>query len=108
MAKNKTPKPQITFFDPQGAIAEKFDFYIKFVVGILCVAVVTMLLMVGGLLLDAWHFNSATYKEYSEKITTLEFLQKTNKELFDENKQNQKLILEQQEQIKLLLKKLTL
>ena len=100
MAKNK---PQIEFFDPKGDIASKFDFYIKIVIGVLVVAVLTMLFMVGGLLLDALHFNSAVYKEYSEKIDTLDTLQKSNERLFEANKQNQEFIIQQQMQIKKLL-----
>ena len=37
--------------------------------------------MVAGLLLDAWHFNSAVYKEYSEKTQSVETTQKINGEL---------------------------
>jgi len=103
MAKDKNQKPQITFFDPQGEIAKKFDFYIKIVVGVLVVAVLTMLFMVAGVLLDAWHFNSAVYKEYSAKTGNLESLQEANKLLLEQNTEGQKLMLEQQEQIKLLL-----
>ncbi|MDP2703848.1 MAG: hypothetical protein Q8P01_01350 [bacterium] len=74
------------------------------VVIVLFVAVITMLLMVGGFLLDAWHFNSAVYRDYSGKIDTLETIQKSNQLLFDSNKQNQEIIIEQQKQIKELLK----
>ena len=98
-------KPQIEFFDPKGDIASKFDFYIKIVIGILLVAMLMMFLMVSGLLLEAWHFNSATYKEYSSKINTLEEIQKSNEILLETNKQNQQIIIEQQKQIQELLKK---
>jgi hypothetical protein len=98
-------EPKYGVFDPVGAINEKFDFYIKIVVGVLIVAMLTMLFMVGGLLLDAWHFNSTVYKEYSEKINTLNDIQKTNEELLIQNKNNQEIIIQQQNEIKNILKK---
>ena len=98
-------KPKIKIFDAATDIAAKFDYYIKIVVGILVVAVLTMLFMVGGILLDAWHFNSAVYKEYSEKINTLDTLQKSNESLLESNKQNQELIIQQQMQIQELLER---
>ena len=98
-------RPKIEIFDPAADIAAKFDYYIKIVVGILVVAVLTMLFMLGGILLDAWHFNSAVYKEYSEKIDTLNILQKSNEKLFEENKRNQEIIIQQQKQIQEILKK---
>ncbi len=99
-----TPKElKIGIFDPVGEINNKFDLYIKFVVGVLLVAVITMIFMVSTLILDAFHFNSATYKEYSEKIDALDILQKSNQSLFEANKQNQEIIIQQQMQIKKLL-----
>ena len=97
-------KPKINIYDPVADIAAKFDYYIKIVVGILLVAVLTMLFMVGGLLLDAWHFNSAVYKEYSSKIELLQSIQKSNEMLLEQNQQNQELIIEQQRQTQELLK----
>lgn len=89
----------VRIYDPKGAIESKFDFYIKIVVGILVVAVITMLFMVGGFLLDALHFNSAVYKEYSDKTKSLESFQESNNLLLEQNRQNQQLILDQQKQI---------
>jgi hypothetical protein len=98
-------KPKYKIFDPVADIASKFDFYIKIVIGVLVVGFISMLLMVGGIVLDAWHFNSATYKEYSKKIESVETTQKINQELLDQNKKNQQLILDQQKVIEQLLKK---
>lgn len=92
-------KPKIRIFDPKSDIADKFDFYIKVVVGILLIAVLTMLFMVGGLLLEAFHFNSATYREYLNKMTSTEITEKANQELLDQNKKNQELIIKQLEQV---------
>lgn len=91
-------RPEISIFDPKGDIASKFDFYIKIVIGILIVAMINMLLMVGGIVFQAWHFNSAVYKEYSEKINTLDIVQQSNKT-------NQQIIIDQQKQILDLSKK---
>ena|SRR3989338_784259 len=65
------------------------------VVVVLFVAVLTMLFMVATMLLDAWHFNSAVYGEYSEKIETQSTLQKSNEILLEQNKQYQDTIIKQ-------------
>ena len=75
------------------------------VVIVLFIGFITLILMVGGLLLDAWHFNSAVYKEYSEEVTTLESIQKRNEMLLETNKQNQQIIIDQLKQIQETLKK---
>jgi hypothetical protein len=58
------------------------------------------------LLVDSFHFNSATYKEYSEKTEAVEENQRVNdillkqiQELSEQNKRNQELIIKQQIQI---------
>ena len=102
---NQTEEPKIGIFDPVGEINKKFDLYIKFVVGVLLVTVLTMIFMVATLVLDAFHFNSVVYKEYSEKVNTLETIQKSNEYLMQENKQNQELIIELQSEIKRFLEK---
>lgn len=67
--------------------------------------VVILLVMVATLIIDSFHINSATYKEYSEKIETLNFLRKTNEELIKQNISNQEIILKQQNQILEMLQK---
>ncbi len=98
-------KPKIKIDDPISAINAKFDLYIKFVVGVLIVAIITMIFMVSTLITDSFHFNSTVYKEYSEKTAAVENTQKINEELLKEIQENQKLILEQQKQINQLFKK---
>jgi len=101
----KKKEPQIKFpDDPFEMISKKLDkfFWVLFSVGF--VFVVTLVVMVVTLLIDSFHFNSATYREYSEKINTLEVLQSSNSELLEQNRDNQELIFEQQEQILELLK----
>jgi hypothetical protein len=68
--------------------------------------------MVATLVIDSFHINSATYKEYSQKTESVETTQKINEAILkqiqvlsEQNKQNQDLILKQQEQIIELLNK---
>jgi len=93
------PRSFIGLYDPVKDIASKFDFYIKIVIAIFVVAMVTMLISVGTLTIDSFHFNSATYREYSEKI-------ETNDTLLKAVKQNQELILKNQKAIEGLTDKL--
>lgn len=72
---------------------------------ILLGVVVILLVMVATLLIDSFHFNSATYKEYSDKTKSLELIQESNKLLLEQNKQNQLIILDQQKQIQNKLNK---
>ena len=98
-------KLKIKFPDPYEELKGKYDFQTKIIISVFVIAFLTMVFMVAGILLDAWHFNSAVYKEYSNKTKTLESFQENNKLLLEENKKNQELILEQQKQIQNLLKK---
>ncbi len=72
---------------------------------ILFSVVIILLVMVATLIIDSFHINSATYREYSEKIENLNSTQINNKTLIDQNIENQKLILQQQIQILQLLNK---
>lgn len=103
--KSANKRPRIDLFDPIGTINDKFDFYIKFVVGVLVVAVLTMIFMVATLVIDSFHFNSATYKEYSQKTEAIKILEDTNKQQLEQNKENQQTIIDQQKQILEFLKK---
>jgi len=92
-------KPRIKIDDPISAIDAKFDLYIKFVVGVLIIAIITMIFMVATLIIDSFHFNSATYKEYSEKTASVETTQKTNEvlliqiqDLLEQSKQDREII----------------
>jgi len=67
--------------------------------------IVILLVMVATLIIDSFHINSATYREYSEKINTLNSMKEINSELLKQNKENQELILKQQNQILELLNK---
>lgn len=86
---------------PKPVIDEKFKDinYLVFTV------VIILMVMVGTLVIDSFHFNSATYKEYSEKTESLKTTQKINQDLLDQNQKNQEIILEQQKQIQQLLSK---
>lgn len=84
-------------------LIKKFEFQTNIVIGVFVIALATMIFMATTLMMDAWHFNSAVYKEYSEKIDTLDQLQATNKSLQLYVQDNQKIILDQQKQILELL-----
>jgi hypothetical protein len=58
------------------------------------------------LVVDSFHINSATYKEYSQKTEAIEVIQKSNEvllkqvvDLTEQNNSNQKMFLEQQKEI---------
>gem|GEM_PF-3512125 len=98
----KSSDQRVTFKlppDPNEWLRERYDFQTKIILGVFLVAFITMIIMVGGLLLEAYHFNSAVYKEYSEKINTLGIIQQSNKT-------NQQIIIDQQKQIQDLLKQI--
>lgn len=61
---NSDTSAQIKVYDPTSEINKNFDFYIKIVVGVLIVAVATMLLTVVGMVIETWRFNSTVYKEF--------------------------------------------
>ena len=86
------PQSLINVYDPIQQINSKFDFYIKIVIGILVIGMITMIFMTSTLIIDSFHINSAAYKDYSEKTETLNSLQETNKkqlELINENQKRQ-------------------
>jgi len=88
----------IGLYDPKKDIASKFDFYIKIVVAIFVVTTVILVVSVGTLIVDSFHFNSATYKEYAAKI-------ETNNTLLKAVKQNQETILEVRKTVQELVEK---
>ncbi len=95
----KKQELQIKFSDPLDEIHKKLDrfFYLLFTVGI--VFIITLVVMVGTLLIDSFHINSVTYKEYSQKTESIESTQKINRELLKQNKKNQEIIIDLQGQI---------
>ena len=66
---------------------------------ILLSVVIILLVMVATLVIDSFHFNSATYKEYSQKTESVEMTQKNNEvllkqiqDLSEQNKQELEVI----------------
>ena len=90
-------KKLIEFSDPVSEIKEKFDFYIKIVVYILVAAIVTMLIMVGTLVVDSFHFNSAIYREQTTKVEDFNKLLEENMALLESSKKNQEIIIKNQD-----------
>lgn len=99
----ETNKPDIIIPDPINQLNKKYEIIIFVIIGIFIVAIATLIFMAITLLIDARHFNSATYKEYSEKMQTVDGTLKINQELLNQNKENQNIIIELQK--KLLIKK---
>jgi len=72
---------------------------------VLITVVVILLVMVASIVIDSARFNSTVYKEYSEKIDTLNSMKEANIELLEQNKENQEIIIELENQIIELLNK---
>lgn len=51
------------------------------------------------LVVDSFHINNATYREYSQKTDSVDATQKINQGLLDQNIKNQEIIIELQKQI---------
>lgn len=66
---------------------------------IIYAVVIVVLFMLGQLLIDSFRFSSTTYKEYSQKIESVETTQKINQQLLEQNQKNQELIIELQKQL---------
>lgn len=96
---SKNSKPAIRLPVDYSDLLKKFEFQTNIVIGIFVVAFITLVCMVGGILIDSFHFNSVVYKEYSEKTTMFDQLETTNASLQTQIQQNQELILNQQKQI---------
>lgn len=89
-----------------GAIKKKFEKIDQILFSIMIAVVlslVAIIVSVIGLFLDQMRYNNAAYKDYSEKIQVIDSAQHIYDELLQQNKQNQELILEQQDQILELL-----
>jgi hypothetical protein len=82
-------KPIITVADPLEELKTRYDRQTNIIIGVLVVAMLTSLMMVGGILLEAWHFNSAVYKEYSEKMSDASYSRETTDAAMVELKQAQ-------------------
>lgn len=55
--------------------------------------------MVAAMVIDAFHFNSVVYKEYSQKTTSFEAVQKVNQELLNQIKDSQQMIIDLKKQL---------
>lgn len=75
---------------------KNFNWLMGAVILALFIGFIAMFASVATLIIDSLHFNSATYKEYAQKTETYNLL-------FEENKKNQEIIIENQKFIKQLL-----
>ncbi len=101
---NETGEVQIKIPDTGGSLSvedvkKDTDSKFKDINYILLSVVIILLVMVATLIIDSFHFNSAIYKEYSEKTALVEDTQKMNetllnqiKDLSEQNKQEMETI----------------
>lgn len=83
---------------------EKIDQILFSITIVVVLSLVAIIVSVIGLFLDQMRYNNMAYREYSEKIQTLDSVRDINNELLQQNKQNQELILKQQNQILEIIK----
>ncbi|MBT3704713.1 hypothetical protein HOG17_02940 [Candidatus Peregrinibacteria bacterium] len=84
---------------------EKIDQILFVIITVLLFSLVAIIVSVVGIFLDQMRYNNAAYKDYAEKIEIVDFGQDANNELLQQNKQNQELILQQQEELLKLFEK---
>lgn len=82
----------VAYEDAKRYIDEKLKSVNAVIIGVVIVVSLAFILMI----LDQFRFNSVTYREYSQKTETYNLL-------FEENKKNQEIIIENQKFIKQLL-----
>lgn len=70
-------QPEVEIYDPVQGINQKFDLYIKIVVGVLMIGFAALLATVAGMVIDSWRFNSSIYKESQQIRIQNEFIQNT-------------------------------
>jgi len=73
---------------------DKIDSILITIVGAVVIALISIVIAVFGIFLDQMRYNSIFYKEYSEKVDTLDSLKEINIELLKQNKENQEIIIE--------------
>lgn len=95
-SQGEEPTPAVKVQEPSERLIERYDRQTNVIIGVFIVALVTMIAMTINLMVDASHFNSATYKEYTAKI-------ETHNTLLKAVKQNQETILEIQKTVQELV-----
>lgn len=104
--------PSITIPDNKGEIGmtpevkdrfNKIDNILIAVVASVLVSSIAVIVSMIGIFLDQMRYNNAAYKEYSEKIDTLNSEKKIYDEILKQNKDNQELILKNESEILKLL-----
>lgn len=72
---------------------------------IIYAVIIILIFLLGQLLIDSFRFSGATYKEYSQKIESVENIQNTNEQLLNQIKELSQQAKEDREIIKQLLRK---
>ncbi len=82
-----------------GSISPKIEERMNRQEGLIYAVVLVVVIMVVQLLIDSFRFSTTAYKEYSEKLGSIETTHQINKQLLEQNTKNQELILDLQKQI---------
>lgn len=85
-------KPSFEFTDPKSELREvmkRYDRQTYLIISVLMVSFIILIIMVGTLIMDSLHFNSAIYTEYSNKIELQNQASTTNSILLNQIQQNQ-------------------
>lgn len=82
-----------------------FEEKIKGINWLMAGVVIVVFIAFVTMVVDLFRFNSTIYREYSEKIESLDQIQKTNEALLESVETNQGLIMDQQKEIQRLLEK---
>lgn len=85
-------EPRIKITDPIEEFSKRFDRLFYLVIGAMLIGFISLLFMVAGIVIETWRFNSAIYKE-SQQL-------KIQEENIKNTVEQQKLILEELDQIK--------
>ena len=91
-----------------GDIKQGVDRLNQIIYGVIAAVIISMVAVVVsviGIFLDQMHFNNAAYREYLNTNRSIEAKNNATQQSLDQNKQNQELILKQQDQIIKLLGK---
>jgi hypothetical protein len=84
---------------------DKIDALLFAIVASVVVSVIAIIISVLGIFIDQLRYNNAAYKDYSEKVQSVEQTQKSNDILLKQTDLQQKQIIDLQKQIQGLLNK---
>lgn len=75
-------------------LIERYDKQTNIIIGIFVVTTLVLIVMVATLIIDCFHFNSVSYREYSSGVKIQNELIEENQKIMEINRKNQELIQE--------------